>query len=79
MKRKTTKMKALIEERRNIRKEDKEQMKNVSKKIKKCIRCKKKIKKARTDSANTGGVQGNQEHFEPQICEEKKTYAKDKE
>ena len=30
-------IKALIEERRNIRKEDKEQVKNVSKKIKKCI------------------------------------------
>ena len=30
-------IKALIEERRNIRKEDKEQMKHVSKKIKKCI------------------------------------------
>ena len=71
-------MKALIEERSNTRKEDKEQMKHVSKKIKKCIRGK-RIKKARTDSANTGGAQGNQEHFEHQICEEKKTYTKDKE
>ena len=38
-------IKALIEETRNIRKEDEEQIKNVSKKINKCIRDQKKTKR----------------------------------
>ena len=51
-------VKALIEERRNIKKEDKEQIKkNVSKKIQKCIREQKKIKEARKNPANIGRVQ----------------------
>ena len=53
----TDEIKALIEKRRNIWKEDKEQMKNVSKKIKKkCIRRQKRGKKTRKDSANTGTI-----------------------
>ena len=72
-------IRVLIAERRNIRKEDKEHMKNVSKMIKKCIRDKKEVKKTRIDSANTGKVSWSQEHLEHHICEEKNTHSKDKE
>ena len=45
-------IKRLIKERRTIAREDKQQLKEVSKRIKKCIRNKTRAKKARDDTAD---------------------------
>ena len=60
-------IKALIRERR-INKKYKERLRNVSTKIKQCIRDK-TIKETREETANNGRVQRNQEHFKYQTCE----------
>ena len=52
----------LVEERRNTAKGDKHQLKELSKRIKKCIRVRKRTKR-RKDKADSGGIQRHQKYI----------------
>ena len=64
----------LIDERRITAKGDKHQLRKLSKRIKKCIWDRKKNKKTRTDTADSGGFQRHQKCIMHQIWKEKNTH-----
>ena len=61
---------ALIQERRTIKKDERERIREVSRKTKKCIREKKEDCKARKNPKDLGRTQRDEEHFECQIGKE---------
>ena len=61
---------ALIQERKTIMKDERERIREVSKKIKKCIREKKEDCKARKNPKDVERTQMDEEHFECQIGKE---------
>ena len=63
----------LVEERRNTVKGDKHHLKELSKKIKKCIRDKKN-KTTRKDTADSGGIQRRQKYIMHNIWKEKNAH-----
>ena len=69
----------LIEERRNTPKEEKQQLKEVSTCINKCIRDKKKNEKATGHPTNTRRLQTCKEHPRNQIFNEKSVHHLNKE
>ena len=69
----------LIEQRRNTPKEEKQRLKEVSKRIKKCIRDKKRMKRQQDIQRILEDFKGGKEHPRNQICKEKSAHHQDKE